>query len=99
MMPPPLPIGDHLRELPHTLAPAGDVIDVYAKRKAVPVILSAPVYNSRTGDEYGLPAETIKTVDGSPVPAGFRREGTRKVSLTYSIGAYIEPIDEKTSPC
>ena len=65
----------------------------------MPVILSAPVYDSRTGDEYGLPAETIKTVDGSAVPAGFRRDGTRKALLTYSIGAYIEMIDEKTSPC
>ena len=70
-----------------------------AEKKAVPMILPAPVYNSLTGDVYELPAEAIKAVDGFPVPAGFRREGTREASFMYSIGAYVETIDEKTAPC
>ena len=65
----------------------------------MPVILPAPVYNSRTGDVYELPAETIIAVDDFPVPAGFRREGTREASFMYSIGVYVEPIDEETAPC
>ena len=59
-----------------TPAPAAEVIDVDAEKKAVPVLLLASLYNSRTGDVYELPAETIKVVDDFPVPAGFRREGT-----------------------
>ena len=43
-----------------TLAPVAEVIDVAAEKKAVSVILPAPVYNSRTGDVYELPAEIIK---------------------------------------
>ena len=66
--------------------------------KSVPVILLAPVYNSLTGDVYELPAETMKAVDGFPVPAGFRWEGTRETSFMYSIGVYVETIDEKTAP-
>ena len=96
---PPLLRAGHLRQLPHTPAPAAEVIDVGAEKKAVPVILPAPVYNSLTGDVYELPAETVKAVDGFPVPAGFRREGTRKASFIYSIGVYVETIHEKTAPC
>ena len=82
-----------------TPAPVAEVIDVDAEKKAVPVILPAPGYNSLTGDAYELPAETIKAVDGFPVPAGFRREGTREASCMYSIGLYVKTIDEKTVPC
>ena len=86
-------------QLPHTPAPAAEVIDVDAEKKAVTVILPAPVYNSLTGDVYDLPAETIKAVDGFSVPADFRREETREASFMYSIGVYVEAIDEKTAPC
>ena len=91
--------GGSSSQLPHTPAPAAEVIDVDAERKAVPVILLAQVYNSLTGDEYELPAETIEAVDGFPVPAGLRREGTREASFMYSIGVYVETIDEKKAPC
>ena len=74
-------------------------MDMDAEKKAVPVILPAPVYNSLMGDVYELPAETIKAVDGFPVPAGFRRLGTREASFMYSIGVYVETIDEKTALC
>ena len=70
-----------------------------AEKEAVPVILTAPVYNSRTGGMHELPAETIKTVDDFPVPAAFRRQGTREALFVYSIGVYVESIDEKTAPC
>ena len=70
-----------------------------AEKKAVPVILPAPVYNSLTGDVSELPAETTKAVDGFPVPVGFLREGTREASFMYSIGMYAETIDEKTAHC
>ena len=83
----------------HTPAPAAKVIDVDAEKKAVPVILRAPVYNSRTGDVEELPAETIIAVDDFPVPAGFRRGGTREASFIYSTSVYVEPIDAKTAPC
>ena len=96
---PPLLVAGHLRQLSHTPAPAAEVIDVDAEKKAVPAILPAPVYNSITGDVYELPAETIKAVDGFPVPAGFRREGAREASFMYSIGVYVQTIDEKTAPC
>ena len=69
-----------------TPAPAAEVIDVDAEKKSVPAILPAPVYNSRTGDVYELPAETIKAVDDFPVPTVFRREGTHEASFMYSIG-------------
>ena len=82
-----------------TSAPAAEVIDVDEEKKAMPVILLAPVYNSRTEDVHELPAETIKAVDDFSVPAGFRREGTREGSFMYSVGVYVEPIDEKTAPC
>ena len=62
---PPLLVAGHLHQLPHTPAPAAEVINVDAEKKAVPVILPAPVYNSLTGDVYELPAETIKAVDDS----------------------------------
>ena len=78
-----------------TPAPAAEVIDVDAEKKAVPVILPAPVHNSRTGDVYQLPAETIKAVDDFPV----RRQRTREAAFMYSIGVYVQPIDEKTAPC
>ena len=68
-------------------------------KNAVPVTLPAPVYNSLTGDVYVLPAETVKAVDGFPVPAFFRREGTREASYMYSIGVYVEINDGKTAPC
>ena len=74
-------MAGHLRQLPHTPAPAAEVIDVDAEKKAVPVTFPAPVYNSLRGDVYELPAETIKAFDGFPVPAGFRREGTREASF------------------
>ena len=74
-------------------------MDVDAEKKAVPVISPAPVYNSLTGDVFELPAEMVKAVDGFPVPAGFRREGTREASFMYSIGVYVETTDEKTAPC
>ena len=96
---PPLLVAGHLCQLTHTPAPAAEIIDVDAEHKAVPVILPAPVYNSFTGDVYELPAETIKVVDGFPAPAGFRRQGTREASFMYSIGVYVETIDEKTAPC
>ena len=71
-----------------------------AEKKVVSVILpAAPVYNSLTGDVYELPAERIKAVDSFPVPAGFRREGTRETSFMHLIGVYVETIDEKTTPC
>ena len=41
----------------------------------------------------------VKAVDGFPVPAGFRREGKREASFMYSIGVYVETIDEKAAPC
>ena len=97
---PPLLVEGHLCQLQHTPAPAAEVIDVDAEKKAVPVILPAPpVYNSLTGDVYELRAETIKAVDEFPVPAGFRREATREAFIMYSIGVYVETIDEKTAPC
>ena len=36
---PPLLVAGHLRQLPHTPAPAAKVIDVDAEKKAMPVIL------------------------------------------------------------
>ena len=96
---PPLLVVCHLCQLPRTPAPAAEVIDVDAEKKAVPVILPATVYKSLTGDVYELPMETIKAVDGFPVPAGFRREETREASFIYSIGVYIETMDGKTAPC
>ena len=81
-------------QLPHTPAPAAEVIDVDAEKKAVPVILPAPGYNSLMGDVYQMPAETIKAVHGFSVPAGFRREGTREALFMYSIGVYVETIGE-----
>ena len=57
---PSLLVAGHLRQLLHTPAPAVEVIHVDAEKKAVPVILPAPVYNSRPGDVYELPAETSK---------------------------------------
>ena len=96
---PPRLVASHLRQLPHTPAPAAEVIDVDAKKNAVPVILSAPVYNSVTGDVNELPAETVKAVDSFPVPAGFRRELTGEATLMYSIGVYVETNDKKTVPC
>ena len=98
-MMPPLLVAGHLRQLPRTPAPAAEVIDVDPEKKAVPVILPALVYNSLTRDVYELPAETIKAVDGFPVPAGFGREGMREASFMYSIGVYVQTIDEKTAPC
>ena len=98
MMPSRLVAG-HLCQLPHAPAPAAEVIVVDAEKKAVRVISPAPVYKSLTGDVYELPAETIKAVDGFPVPAGFRGEGTREASFMYSIGAYVETIDDKTATC
>ena len=76
-----------------------EVIDVEVEKKAVPMILPAPTYNSRTGDVHELPAETIKAVDDFPVPADFRRERTREAWFMDSIGVYVEQIDEKTAPC
>ena len=61
----PPPVAGHLRQLSHLPAPAAEVIEVDTEKKAVPVILPAPVYNSLTGDVYELPAETIKAVDDS----------------------------------
>ena len=84
---------------PHTPAPAAEVIDVDVENKAVPAISPAPAYNSLTGDVHELPAKTIKAVDGFPVPADFQREGTREALFMYSIGVYVETIDEKTAPC
>ena len=55
----------------------------------MPVILPAPVYNSRTGHVYELPVETIKAVDDLPLPAGFRREGLPEASFMFSIGVYL----------
>ena len=60
------------------------------------MIFPAPFYNSRTGHVYQLPADTVKNVDDFPPPAGFRREWTRQASFVYSIGVYVEPIDENT---
>ena len=95
---PPLLVAGHPRQLPHTPAPTAEVIDMDAEKKAVPVVLPAPVYNSLAGDVIELPAEKIKAVDGFPVSAGFRREGAREASFMCSIGVYIETIDEKTAP-
>ena len=58
-------------QLPHTPAPAAEVIDKDGEKNAVSVISPAPVYNSLTGDVHELPAEIIKAVDGFPGPAGF----------------------------
>ena len=96
---PPLLVAGHLRQLPHTPAPAAEVMDMDAEKKAVPVILPAPVYNSHTGDVYELPGETIKAVHGMPVPARFRREGTRGASFMYSTGVYVETINNSAAPC
>ena len=96
---PPLLVAGHRRQLPRTPAPAAEVIDVDAEKKALPVILPALVYNSLTGRVYELPAETLKAVDGFPVPAGFRREGTCDASFMYSIGGNVETTDEKTARC
>ena len=43
--------------------------------------------------------ETIKAVSRFVVPAGFLREGAHEASCVYSIGVYVETIDEKTAPC
>ena len=94
----PFLVTGHLRQLPHTPAPTAEVIDVGAEKKAVAVMLPAPVYDSLTGDVYELPVEMITAVDGFPVPASVRREGTREASFMYSIGVYVETIDEKTAP-
>ena len=94
---PPLLVAGHLCQLTHTSA-SGRSYRRGRENKAVAVILPAPVYNSLTGDVYELPA-TIKVVDGFPAPAGFRRQGTREASFMYSIGVYVETIDEKTAPC
>ena len=96
---PPRLVAGHVCQLQHTPAPAAEVIDVDAEKKAVPMISPAPVYNSLTGDVYELPAETIKSVDGFPVPAGFRGKWTREASFMFSIGVYVKTIDEKTAPC
>ena len=40
---PPLLVAGHLCQLPHTPVPAAEVIDYDAEKKAVPVILPAPV--------------------------------------------------------
>ena len=85
-------VAGHLCQLPHTRAPAAVVIDVDAEKKAVPVILVAPVYNSLTGDVYELSAETIKAAGAFPVPPGLRREGAREASFMYSIAVYVETI-------
>ena len=95
---PPLLVAGHLCQLPHTSA-GGRSYRRGRGKEAVPMILPAPVYKSLTGDVYELPMETINAVDGFPVPAGFRREGTREASFMYSIGVYVETIDEKTAPC
>ena len=79
-----------------TAAPTAEAVDVEAGTKGVPVIFPAPVYISRTGHAYELPADTIKAVDDFPVPDGFRRERTREASFRYSIGVYVEPVDENT---
>ena len=70
-----------------------------AEKKAVPVLLPAPVYKSVPGDVHDLPAETIKAVDGFSVPAVFLGEGTLEASVMYSIGVCVETMDEKTAPC
>ena len=44
---------------------------------------------------HELPAETIKTVNRFPVPAGFRREVTRETSCMYSIGVYARRKDRR----
>ena len=49
-MTPPILAAGHLRQLPHTPAPATEIRDVGAVKKGVPVILPAPVYNLLTGD-------------------------------------------------
>ena len=86
---------------PTSPAPAAEVkvIHVDAEKEAVPVILPASVYNSRTGDVYELLVGTIKAIYDFPVPVGFRREGTRKASFIYLVGMCVESIDEKTAPC
>ena len=96
---PPLLMTGHLPHLPPTPAPGAEVIDVDPQKKAVLVILHAPVYNSLTEDVYDLPAEAVKDVDGFPVPSSFRRQGTRETSFMYSIGVYVEMTDETTAPC
>ena len=78
---PPVSVAGHIRQVPHTPAPAAEVINVDAGKKAVPVIWPAPVYNSLTGDMQDLPAETVKAVDGFTVPAGFRKIGRMKPRL------------------
>ena len=73
---------------------AADVFDVDAEKKAVGVILPAPVYNSRTGDMYELPAETIKAVENFPVSTGFWREGEAR-SLVYVLDWRIRRTDRR----
>ena len=68
-----------------TPAPTPEAVDVEAG-------------NSCTGHVHELPADTIKAVDDFPVPAGFWRQWTREASNVYSIGVYVEPIDESTKP-
>ena len=73
---PPLLVAGHLRQLPHTAAPAAEVIDVDAEKNAVPVILPAPVYNSLTGD--------VRVVGGDDQSR--RWEGAGETSFIYPIG-------------
>ena len=80
-MMPPLLVAGHLRQLPHTPAPAAEVIDVEAAQKAVPMFLPAPVYNSLTGDVYELPSETARPVDSFPVRPVFGGKGRAKPCL------------------
>ena len=61
---------------------------------------SSPVYKSLTGDTYtSCRRSRSKAVDGFLVPAGVRRKGARQAWFMYSIGVYVETIDEKTAPC
>ena len=57
-----------------------------------------PTHTSTGGRSYRR-GRGKKAVDGFPVPADFRREGAREASFMYSIGVYVETIEEKTASC
>ena len=83
---PPLLVAGHLRQLPHTPAPAADVIDVDAEKKAVPVILPALVNQLAHGRRVRVAGGDGQSRGWFPGDAGFRREGTCESWFMCSIG-------------
>ena len=63
--------------------------------KAVLVITLELVYMKR--EVHELPVDIVQAVDHFTVPAGYRREGSRERSFTYSllVGVYAVPLEEE----